>query len=102
MYVWCYLDDKYIEDFDFVFNQFEYCKVSIFILGDNFGVGFLREYAVWVLVDYGFKVVIVGFFGDIYYNNEFNNGMLFIVQFREVREKLVQFKLIDQVIVDLE
>lgn len=50
--------------------------------------GSSREYAAWALADYGFKVVIAGSFGDIHYNNELNNGMLPIVQPREVREKL--------------
>lgn len=61
-----------------------------------------EEYAAWALADYGFKVVIAGSFGDIHYNNELNNGMLPIVQPREVREKLAQLKPTDQVTVDLE
>lgn len=60
--------------------------------------GSSREHAAWVLADYGFKVVIAGSFGDIHYNN----GLLPIVQPREVREKLAQLKPIDQVTVDLE
>lgn len=47
--------------------------------------GSSREHAAWVLADYGFKVVIAGSFGDIHYNNELNNGLLPIVQPREVR-----------------
>ena len=70
--------------------------------GDNFGAGSSREHAAWALADYGFKVVIAGSFGDIHYNNELNNGMLPIVQPREVREKLTQLKPTDQVTVDLE
>ena len=46
--------------------------------------------------------MIAGSFGDIHYNNELNNGMLPIVQPREVREKLSQLKPTDQVTVDLE
>lgn len=61
-----------------------------------------EEHAAWVLADYGFKVVIAGSFGDIHYNNELNNGLLPIVQPREVREKLAQLKPTDQVTVDLE
>lgn len=64
--------------------------------------GSSREHAAWVLADYGFKVVIAGSFGDIHYNNELNNGLLPIVQPREVREKLAQLKPTDQVTVDLE
>ena len=92
MYAWRYLDDQYTEDPDFVFNRPEYRKASILITGDNFGAGSSREHAAWALADYGFKVVIAGSFGDIHYNNELNNGMLPIVQPREVREKLAQLK----------
>ena len=70
--------------------------------GINFGAGSSREHAAWALADYGFKVVIAGSFGDIHYNNELNNGMLPIVQPREVREKLAQLQPSDQVTVDLE
>ena len=35
MYAWRYLDDKYTEDPDFVFNRPEYRKASILISGDN-------------------------------------------------------------------
>ena len=72
MYAWRYLDDKYTEDPDFVFNRPEYRKASILISGDNFGAGSSREHAAWALADYGFKVVIAGSFGDIHYNNELN------------------------------
>ncbi len=64
--------------------------------------GSSREHAAWALANYGFKVVIAGTFGDIHYNNELNNGMLPIVQPREVREKLAQLKPTDHVTVDLE
>ena len=63
MYAWRYLDDKYTEDPDFVFNRPEYRKASILISGDNFGAGSSREHAAWALADYGFKVVIAGSFG---------------------------------------
>ena len=96
MYAWRYLDDKYTEDPDFVFNRPEYRKASILISGDNFGAGSSREHAAWALADYGFKVVIAGSFGDIHYNNELNNGMLPIVQPREVREKLAQLQPTDR------
>ena len=102
MYAWRYLDDKYTEDPDFVFNRPEYRKATILISGNNFGAGSSREHAAWALADYGFKVVIAGSFGDIHYNNELNNGMLPIVQPREVREKLAQLQPTDQVTVDLE
>lgn len=101
MYAWRYLDHLYTENPDFIFNKEEYRKASILITGDNFGAGSSREHAAWALADYGFKVVIAGSFGDIHYNNELNNGMLPIVQPREVREKLAQLDPTDDIIVDL-
>ncbi len=65
-------------------------------------VGSSREHAASTLTDYGFKIVIAGSFGDIHYNNELDNGLLPIVQPREVRDKLTQLKPADQVTVDLE
>ena len=65
-------------------------KLVFSFQGITLGAGSSREHAAWALADYGFKVVIAGSFGDIHYNNELNNGMLPIVQPREVREKLTQ------------
>lgn len=101
MYAWRYSDHLYTENPDFIFNKEEYRGASILITGDNFGAGSSREHAAWALADYGFKVVIAGSFGDIHYNNELNNGMLPIVQPREVREKLAQLEPTDEVTVDL-
>ncbi|MDO5078185.1 MAG: 3-isopropylmalate dehydratase small subunit [Streptococcus minor] len=101
MYSWRYLDHLYTENPDFIFNKEEYRGATILITGDNFGAGSSREHAAWALADYGFKVVIAGSFGDIHYNNELNNGMLPIVQPREVREKLAQLEPTDEVTVDL-
>ena len=100
MYAWRYLDDTTTEDPDFVFNRPEYRKASILISGITLAQ-VLRENTQRALADYGFKVVIAGSFGDIHYNNELNNGMLPIVQPREVREKLAQLKPTDQVTVRL-
>ncbi|KXT78374.1 3-isopropylmalate dehydratase small subunit [Streptococcus sp. DD13] len=101
MYEWRYLDDNYTEDPDFIFNTAPYRKATILITGDNFGAGSSREHAAWALADYGFKVIIAGSFGDIHYNNDLNNGILPIVQPREVREKLAGLDPTDPVTVDL-
>ncbi|MGT2756981.1 3-isopropylmalate dehydratase small subunit [Streptococcus ovuberis] len=87
---WRYTDKNYTDDPDFILNQPAYQAATILISGDNFGAGSSREHAAWALADYGFKVVIAGSFGDIHYNNELNNGMLPIVQQKEVREQLAQ------------
>ncbi|NQH32664.1 3-isopropylmalate dehydratase small subunit [Streptococcus suis] len=101
MYEWRYLDNKYTEDPDFIFNTAPYRQATILITGDNFGAGSSREHAAWALADYGFKVIIAGSFGDIHYNNDLNNGILPIVQPREVREKLAALASTDEVTVDL-
>ncbi|WP_394404809.1 3-isopropylmalate dehydratase small subunit [Streptococcus sp. 20-1249] len=102
MYAWRYLDDNYTENPDFIFNQAPYRKGTILISGDNFGAGSSREHAAWALADYGFRVIIAGSFGDIHYNNDLNNGILPIVQPREVRETLAALHPDQEVTVDLE
>lgn len=74
---WCYLFDG-SDNFDFNFNKLKYYGVLILIIGDNFGCGFSCEYVVWVLKDYGFNIIIVGSFSDIFYMNCIKNVMLFI------------------------
>ena len=101
MYEWRYLDNNYTENPDFIFNQPEYREASILITGDNFGAGSSREHAAWALADYGFKVIVAGSFGDIHYNNDLNNGILPIIQPKEVRDKLAKLKPTDEVTVNL-
>ncbi len=61
---------------DFVLNQPAYQGTRILIAGDNFGCGSSREHAPWALLDYGIRCVIAPSFGDIFYNNCFENGLL--------------------------
>ena len=61
---------------DFVLNQPAYQGTQILIAGDNFGCGSSREHALWALLDYGIRCVIAHSFGDIFYNNCFENGLL--------------------------
>jgi 3-isopropylmalate dehydratase/3-isopropylmalate/(R)-2-methylmalate dehydratase small subunit len=61
---------------EFVLNQPAYQGTSILVCGDNFGCGSSREHAPWALLDYGVRVVIAPSFGDIFYNNSFENGLL--------------------------
>ncbi len=67
------------EDPQFVLNKKEHGKASILIAGDAFGIGSSREYAVWALQNYGFKVIIASGYGDIFYNNALANGLLTII-----------------------
>ena len=64
---------------DFVLNQPAYQGTSILVCGENFGCGSSREHAPWALLDYGVHCVIASAFGDIFYNNCFENGLLPVV-----------------------
>lgn len=63
-------------DPDSVFNQTQYKNAPILIAGPNFGCGSSREGAVWALYSLGIRCVIAESFGDIFFNNCFQNGML--------------------------
>lgn len=60
---------------DFVLNDSKY-NGEILVAGKNFGCGSSREHAAWAIADYGFRVVVSGFFADIFKNNALNNGLL--------------------------
>lgn len=64
------------EDPDFVLNQAAFSTAPILLAGPNFGCGSSREGAVHALMDRGIKVVIAPSFGDIFYSNCFQNGLL--------------------------
>jgi 3-isopropylmalate/(R)-2-methylmalate dehydratase small subunit len=61
---------------DFVLNQPRYKGAQILLARKNFGCGSSREHAPWALRDFGFKAVIAPSFGDIFFNNCFQNGFL--------------------------
>lgn len=48
----------------------------ILLAGDNFGCGSSREAAVWALHGMGIRCVIAPSFGDIFFGNCFQNGLL--------------------------
>jgi len=61
---------------DFVLNKPAYRQAKILVAGDNFGCGSSREHAPWALLDHGIRCVISTSFGDIFYSNCFQNGIL--------------------------
>ncbi len=73
------LDDNGDEVEGYVLNRDPFRSASIIVAGHNFGCGSSREGAVFTLVDAGFRSVIATSFGDIFYNNSFNNGLLPVV-----------------------
>lgn len=83
-------DEKGRKDLDFVLNQDRFRDASILLTGKNFGCGSSREHAAWALRDYGFRVVIAPSFGEIFYNNCFNVGLLPLVLPGELVECLVE------------
>ena len=64
------------ENPDCVLNQEPYRNAPIILSGDNFGCGSSREGAVWALAGMGVKAVIAPSYGDIFFNNCFQNGIL--------------------------
>lgn len=63
---------------DFVLNQPRYQGASILLARQNFGCGSSREHASWALIEQGFKAILAPSFGDIFYNNALNNGLLVV------------------------
>jgi 3-isopropylmalate/(R)-2-methylmalate dehydratase small subunit len=61
---------------DFALNQDAYRDARILVADRNFGCGSSREHAVWALYDYGIRAVLAPSFGDIFFNNSFQNGLL--------------------------
>lgn len=64
------------KDPDFVLNQPQYRGASVLVAGVDFGTGSSREWAVWALVDYGFRVILAPRFGDIFRGNAAENGLV--------------------------
>jgi 3-isopropylmalate/(R)-2-methylmalate dehydratase small subunit len=64
------------EKADFVLNQPRYRKSEILVAGPNFGCGSSREGAVWALMRFGIRCVIASGFGEIFFSNACQNGLL--------------------------
>ena len=75
---WRFLPDG-TENPDFVFNQPPYRSAKILLAGHNFACGSSREGAVTALMGMGIRCVIASSFGDIFFNNCFQNGLLPVV-----------------------
>ena len=64
------------DDPAFPLNRSEYKGSAILLAADNFGCGSSREGAVWALMGMGVRCVIAPSFGDIFFANCFQNGLL--------------------------
>jgi 3-isopropylmalate/(R)-2-methylmalate dehydratase small subunit len=67
------------ENPEFILNREPYRLAEILVTGPNFGCGSSREGAVWSLQEMGIRAVIGSGFGDIFFANCFQNGILPIV-----------------------
>lgn len=61
---------------DFVLNRPEYAAAPIILGGANFGCGSSREHAVWGLQQFGVRAIVASGFGEIFYSNAMNNGLM--------------------------
>jgi len=64
---------------DFWLNQPENQGAKIILTGENFGCGSSREMAAQSFKDLGFRCLIGSSFGDIFYDNCFQQGLLVIM-----------------------
>jgi 3-isopropylmalate/(R)-2-methylmalate dehydratase small subunit len=67
------------QDPDFELNRPGWDGARILLTGPNFGCGSSREHAAWSLQDYGFDVVIAPSFGDIFFTNSVQIGLVPVV-----------------------
>ncbi len=74
------------EDPDFVLNREPFRQAPILLAGPNFGCGSSREGAVTALLARGIRAIVAPSFGDIFYGNCFQNGVLPI----RVDERLIE------------
>ena len=89
---WAFGSLRYLPDGsenpDFILNREPYRNAEILITGPNFGCGSSREGAVWSLQEMGIRAVIGSGFGDIFFANCFQNGILPIVVDKEIVDRL--------------
>ena len=86
---WRFMPDG-SENKDFILNQEEYSAAEILVSGRNFGSGSSREHAPWALQDYGFKCIISPSFGDIFFSNCFQNGVLPVVLHEDTVAQIIE------------
>jgi 3-isopropylmalate/(R)-2-methylmalate dehydratase small subunit len=82
-----YLPDG-AENPEFILNREPYRQAEVLITGPNFGCGSSREGAVWSLQEMGIRAIIGSGFGDIFFANCFQNGILPIVVDKEIVDGL--------------
>jgi len=76
------------ENPEFILNREPYRQAEILVTGPNFGCGSSREGAVWSLQEMGIRAVIGSSFGDIFFANCFQNGILPIIVDKDIVDGL--------------
>jgi len=89
---WAFGSLRYLPDGsenpDFILNREPYRQAEILVTGPNFGCGSSREGAVWSLQEMGIRAIIGSGFGDIFFANCFQNGILPVVVDQAVVDSL--------------
>jgi 3-isopropylmalate/(R)-2-methylmalate dehydratase small subunit len=89
---WAFGSLRYLPDGSenpaFILNREPYRQAEILVTGPNFGCGSSREGAVWSLQEMGIRAIIGSGFGDIFFANCFQNGILPIVIEKEIVDSL--------------
>jgi len=67
------------QDPAFELNRPDYAEAKILLTGPNFGCGSSREHAAWALQDYGYEVVVAPSFGDIFFSNAVQIGLVPVI-----------------------
>jgi len=91
------------QDREFELNRPAYAGAKILLTGPNFGCGSSREHAAWSLQDFGFDVVVAPSFGDIFFSNAVQIGLVpAIVPAQKLRELIDAVANGGELTVDLE
>lgn len=89
---WAFGSLRYLPDGrenpDFILNREPYRQAEILVTGPNFGCGSSREGAVWALQEQGIRCVVGSSFGDIFFANCFQNGILPVIIDKTLVEKI--------------
>ena len=89
---WAFGSLRYLPDGSenpsFILNREPYRQAEILVTGPNFGCGSSREGAVWALQEQGIRAIIGSSFGDIFFANCFQNGILPVVLDKQLVEQI--------------
>ncbi|MGR5066452.1 3-isopropylmalate dehydratase small subunit [Photobacterium sp. DNB22_13_2] len=90
---------------EFILNQPSWSQSRFLVVGDNFGCGSSREYAVWGIQQLGIRAIIGTSFAGIFYDNCQRNGVLLIsltAAERDLLGEIVSHPETNELVIDLE